>query len=87
MDPGGKTDGVIIYANAASMLCGRLREFGGAKRHRGISGAAGVLGRRVHILVHLQTTRGRNLARAGRRFNRIFTDSYNKFSRLTLKKF
>ena len=33
-----------------------------------------------------QTTRGSNLALAGRRFNRIFTDSYNKFSRLTLKK-
>ena len=26
------------------------------------------------------------MALAGRRFNRIFTDSYNKFSRLTLKK-
>ena len=32
-----------------------------------------------------QTTRRSNLALAGRRFNRIFTDSYNKFIRLTLK--
>ena len=28
----------------------------------------------------------RNLALAGRRLNHIFMDSYNKFSRLTLKK-
>ena len=34
----------------------------------------------------VQTTWRNNLSLAGRRFNRIFTDSYNKFSRLTLKK-
>ena len=34
----------------------------------------------------VQTTRKSNLALPGRRFNRILTDSYNKFSRLTLKK-
>ena len=34
----------------------------------------------------VQTTRRSNLALAGRRLNRIFMDSYNKFSRLTLKK-
>ena len=32
----------------------------------------------------MQTTRRSNLALAGRRLNRIFMDSYNKFSRLTL---
>ena len=32
---GWKTDGVIIDASAASMLRGRLCEWGGAKRHRG----------------------------------------------------
>ena len=32
----------------------------------------------------MQTTRRSNLALAGRRFNHIFTDSYNKFSRLTV---
>ena len=31
-----------------------------------------------------QTTRRSNLALAGRRFNHIFTDSNNKFSRLTV---
>ena len=76
MDPGGKTGGVIIYASEASMLRGRLREFGCAKRHRGSSGRS----------LSTQTTRRSNLALAGRGFNRIFTDSYNKFSRLTLKK-
>ena len=30
----GKTDGVIIYASAASMLRDWLNEFGGASRHR-----------------------------------------------------
>ena len=30
MDPGVKTDGVIIHASAASMLRGRLHEWGGA---------------------------------------------------------
>ena len=34
----------------------------------------------------VQTTERSNLALAGRRFNHIFTDSYNKFSHLTLKK-
>ena len=37
-------------------------------------------------LLSVQTTRRSNLALAGRRLNRIFMDSYNKFSRLTLKK-
>ena len=72
---GWKTDGVIIDASAASMLRGRLREWGGAKRQRGGRG-----------LLSVQTTRRSNLALAGRRLNRIFMDSYNKFSRLTLKK-
>ena len=34
----------------------------------------------------MQTTKRGNLALAGRRLNRIFMDSYNKFSRLTWKK-
>ena len=34
----------------------------------------------------MQTNRRSNLALAGRKFNRTFTDSYNKLSRLTLKK-
>ena len=34
----------------------------------------------------MQTTWRSNLALAGRRLNRIFMDSYNKFGRLTLKK-
>ena len=37
-------------------------------------------------LLSVQTTRRINLALAGRRLNRIFMDFYNKFSRLTLKK-
>ena len=40
---GWKTDGVIIDASAASMLRGRLRELGGAKRHRGSSGRGNFL--------------------------------------------
>ena len=62
------------------MLRGRLREFGGAKHHRGSRGPENVCS------LIAQTTRRSNLALAGRRFNHIFTDSYNKFSRLTLKK-
>ena len=34
----GKTDGVIIYASAASMFRGRLREFGGATEGVGVRG-------------------------------------------------
>ena len=62
------------------MLRGRLREFGGAKRHRGSRGPE------IVWSLSAQTTQRSNLALAGRRFNHIFTDSYNKFSRLTLKK-
>ena len=39
----------------------------------------------IFLSLSVQTTRRSNLALAGRRFNRIFTDSYNKFSCLTLK--
>ena len=34
---GLETDGVIIYASAASMLRGQFHEFGGAKCHQGSS--------------------------------------------------
>ena len=68
MDPGGKTDGVIIDASVA-------RE--ATPRDSGWSWGQSPL----EIFWSLS-----DLALPGRRFNRIFTDSYNKFSRLTLKK-
>ena len=51
------------------------------EQRQGSGGAAPEL----FLSLSAQTTRRSNLALAGRRFNRIFTDSYNKFSRLTLK--
>ena len=50
--------------------------------------AAGVWGAAPGILLEFnhETTQRSHLALAGRKFNHIFTDSYDKFSRLTLKK-
>ena len=61
---------------------------------RSVTEGAGVRGRSplkfFLSLLSVQTTWKSNLAlagrRSGRRLNRIFMDSYNKFSRLTFKK-
>ena len=62
---------VIIHASAASMLRCRLRESGEAKPPEFFLSSSD------------QTDPEKQ---AGRRFTCIFTDSFNKFSRLTLKK-
>ena len=75
-----KTDGVIIDVSVQRACC--------------VAGSASEVARSVSevaaeifwSLLSVQTTRRSNLALAGRRLNRIFMDSYNKFSRLTLKK-
>ena len=80
---GWKTDGVIIDASAASMLRGRHVRWREGSSGRGPGAQSPEI---FWSLLSVQTTRRSNLALAGRRLNRIFMDSYNKFSRLTLKK-
>ena len=75
MDPEGKTYVVIIDASAA-----------GSASEVAQCATEGAAPCKFFWSLSVQTTRRRNLALAGRRFNRIFTDSYNKFSSLTLKK-
>ena len=63
----------------------RLRQWGGEKRHRGSSDRGlGAQPPEIFWSLSAQTTRRSNLALADRRFNHIFTDSYNKLSRLTV---
>ena len=64
---------------------GSASELGGAMRHRGSSDRGpGAQSPEIFWSLSVQNTRRSNLALAGRRFNHIFTDSYNKFSRLTV---